>query len=180
MLIQHAWLSVLLPTSYFEIEETDYDPFIEEFTTIVKFAEIVLPDAGIQPKHFSLEFGLAAPLSWTVLKCREPSVRRRALSLMTRAGQEGIWEPNLVSLLWRECMLLEEGIEDLEDCCYWDNKEDWRAMIPLQRRVSTATVVFETMDYSMLRMHFRRRVWNDEGDCIGMEDVVRTRPYEGL
>jgi len=180
MLIQSAWLSVLVPTSYFEIEETDYDSYIEEFTTITNLAASVLPERGGKKRQFSLEFGLAAPLSWTVIKCRDPYLRRRALSLIERAGHEGMWEPKLVSQLVKECILLEEGIEDLGDCCHgWGAVDDWRTWIPLQKRVITAVVVFEKSDYAMLQMRFRRKVWNSEGKFIGMEEIVRSRPYKG-
>ena len=181
MLIQAASLSVLLPTSFFEIEETDYDSYVEEFAKITHLAATVLPEGGVQSRQFSLEFGLTAPLSWTLLKCRDPYVRRRALSLVRQARHEGMWEPRLMSQLRRECILLEEGIEDLECYCHdWGTGDDWRTGIPLQKRVSAAVVVFETSDYSMLRINFRRKVWNSEGKCIGVEDIVQRRPYKGL
>jgi len=49
MLIQHTWLCVVIPTSYFEIEETYFDNFLKEFTTITDLASSVLPDEGASP-----------------------------------------------------------------------------------------------------------------------------------
>jgi hypothetical protein len=29
-------------------------------------------------------------------------------------------------------------------------------------------------------MTFRRKKWNDEGKCVGTEDIGRRQPYEGF
>lgn len=63
ILIQHAWLSVVLPTSYCEIEETSYDTYLHEFATITELASSILPEKESPATHFSLEFGLVPPLS---------------------------------------------------------------------------------------------------------------------
>lgn len=186
MLIQHAWLSVVVPTSYFEVEETDYDSYLPEFMTIIELASNVLPEEGLPWGHFSLEFGLVPPLSWTVLKCRHPQVRRRALSLLTRAGREGLWEPRLPAILGRNCVLLEEAIEDLDSGSLFygqsssGQREDWRHMVPLQNRIAIALMHFENEEYSSLRMTFKRKLWDSEGNYMGMEDIIRREPYDVL
>ncbi|KAF4631597.1 hypothetical protein G7Y89_g6534 [Cudoniella acicularis] len=188
MHIQHTWLSVVVPTSYFEVEETDFDPYLKEFAIITDLASSILLEQGMPPGRFSLEFGLVPPLSWAILKCRHPQIRRKALHLMKRAGREGLWEPKLISQLGREYTMLEEGIEELnsprllhgESSAETAQEEDWRQLVPLERRISTATAFFETGDYSTLHMKFRRKVWNSDGKFIGTEDIVRSQPYEAL
>jgi Fungal specific transcription factor domain len=186
ILLQHTWLSIVIPTSYFEIKETDYDVYIQQFMAIIEFASSVLPKEGLPWGHFSLEFGLVPPLSWTVLKCRHPRLRREALCLLHRAGREGLWEPRLPAQLGRECVLIEEGIEDLGSPPSPLNlppsslqEKEWSHLIPLKRRISICLMQFESSDYSTLRMTFKRKVWDSDGKHVGTEEIVLRRPYEG-
>jgi hypothetical protein len=77
--------------------------------------------------------------------------------------------------------LLEEGIESLDEVeQVLDRKGDWKCLIPLQRRISAVNVEFEPKDYTMLRMTFRRKIWDIGGRCAGLEDIVRRQPNESL
>ncbi|KAE9376188.1 hypothetical protein N431DRAFT_481291 [Stipitochalara longipes BDJ] len=182
MLIQHAWLSVVVPTSYVEVEETDYDAYLNEFSTIIELASGILPEDMIPSSRFSLEFGLVAPLCWAVLKCRHPQLRRTGLCILRRACREGLWEPKLMSQLGHEYIMLEEEIEDLVTPnqlwgeSFSSEEKDWRQLIPLQRRISTATMLFESKEYTTLRMTFQRKVWNSAGEYVGMKEIIRRRP----
>ncbi|KUJ19351.1 uncharacterized protein LY89DRAFT_612974 [Mollisia scopiformis] len=178
MCLHHTWLSIVLPTSYAETEETDFDSYFREFATIVDLANSILSEDA--SKRLSLEFGLVAPLSWTVKNCRHPQIRRKALHLLTQAGREGLWEPRLMTQLGRELILLEEGIEKLEyldlhaERSYGD--ED---LVPLERRISTVSVSLEIGEHPELCITFQRKAWS-YGQCIGMETIIRRQPYESL
>jgi transcription factor-like protein len=181
MLLQHAWLSIVVPTSFYEVKETDSDVYIEEYATIADLACSILPSEEARPGHFSLEFGLLPPLWWTVMKCRHQQIRRKALHAIKRAGIEGLWDPGIIYQLGRECILLEEGIENLDEVEQeLDREGDWRDLIPLQRRISAVDMEFEPKDYNMLRMTFRRKIWDTDGRCTGLEEVVRRQPNESL
>jgi hypothetical protein len=73
----------------------------------------------------------------------------------------------MVGQLGRECILLEEGIEDLD--APWGQsssgeEEDSRQLIPLHRRISTANMLFRSKEYTTLRMTFKRKVWDSDGE----------------
>jgi len=102
---------------------------------------------------------------------------------MGRAGREGLLEPKLLVQMGRECILLEEGIEDLDEPSLFCGEgfgqaEAGRHLIPLERRISIANCLFETREYNTLCMKFRRKVWDGDGDFISMEEIVRRQPYE--
>lgn len=184
MLIHYAWLRVIVPTSFTEVEETDFDSYLYEFKTITDLASSILTER-IFCGRFSLESGVIPPLSWVVFKCRHPQIRRKALRLLEQAGREGLWEPKLVGQIGRELIVLEEGIEELGSTSLLYNEEsgqegDWRQSIPLQRRIVGSTVTLETAEHLTLRISFERKVWNSDGRSIGNEYIVRRRPYEAL
>lgn len=183
MLTQYAWLSVTIPTSYSEIEETEFDSYLQEFMTITGLASMMLPREDMTLKYFSLESSLVPALFWVVLKCRHPEVRRKALLLLRQAGREGLWEPILLSQIGRECILLEEGIEDLNLASLSHGESfgqggSLKHLVPLRDRVSDATVCFESTEYTTLCITFERRVRDSEGRCIGIENIERRQPYE--
>lgn len=185
ILIHYTWLSVVVPTSYYEIEETDFDNFLKEFTTITDLASSVLPEEGESPRSFSLEFGVVPPLFWTVLKCRQPQIRRRALNLLGRASREGLWEPKLLIQIGRECILIEEGIENLDEPTSFRTEglghaEAGRGLIPLERLISIVTCHYDEEDYSTLCMTFRRKTLDGNGNFMSMEDIIRRQPYEAV
>ena len=184
MLIQHAWLRVIVPTSFTEVEETDFDSYLYEFTTITDLASRILAEGSFCGR-FSMETGVIPPLSWVVFKCRHPQIRRKALHLLEGAGREGLWEPKLVGQIGRELVALEDGIEDLDShsLLYREasgQEGHWRHSIPLQRRIVGATVRLESAEHLTLCISFERKVWNSDGRSIGNEYIVRRRPYEGL
>ncbi|OCL04419.1 hypothetical protein AOQ84DRAFT_225993 [Glonium stellatum] len=194
MLIQHAWLSVIVPSSYLEIEETEYDSYLRHFTTIVDLVSSISlqrdeEKTGSDHNHFTFELGVVPPLWWTVMKCREPSIRRKALSLLSQVGREGLWDPVLMHYLGREIILLEEEVEaegmrlassyfSLNDECI-DEKEDLSTLIPLHRRISAATVSFNDKDPATFQMAFLRKQWDCDGVSTSFEQIVRDGYFEG-
>ena len=101
-------LSIMVPSS-----QMVYDDYLEQFTGIVECAEIVL---AAQPeksptspqKAFSPSLGLIQMLSYTARKCREPIVRRSAISLLLRVGIEGPFEGKREAVLAGRCVEIEE------------------------------------------------------------------------
>ena len=180
MLIQRAWLSIVVSTSYLECKETDVDAHSDDFRTIVELASVVLPEQKIQDNCFSLELGIVAPLYWTVMTCRHPRIRREALRLLERADREGLWDPDLLTQVARECIKLEEeNISSDEDILLTratlDRNEDWARLVPLQCRVGEARL-FASDDGTYYGVTFHRRQWVGSGKCIGKESIVRRLP----
>jgi len=68
---------------------------------------------------FSLSLGLVAPLYITVSRCRDPTIRRRALHLLyTCNRKEGIWDSRLAARVAQRIVEVEEaGATPIPDQC---------------------------------------------------------------
>jgi hypothetical protein len=112
LLTYHAATSISL-SGCLTSSETVYDAHIADFVTIVQHADLVLsasagPD-GSQPP-FTFEMGVGIPLFLTSMKCRETSLRHRALQLLRQAPpMQGFFKCTPVALLAGNLMRLEEG-----------------------------------------------------------------------
>lgn len=112
LLTYHAATSISL-SGCLTSSETIYDAHISDFVTIVQQADLVLsasagPD-GSQPP-FTFEMGVGIPLFLTSMKCRETSLRHRALQLLQQAPpMQGFFKCTPVALLAGNIMRLEEG-----------------------------------------------------------------------
>lgn len=112
LLTYHAAASISL-SGCLTSSETVYDAHIADFMTIVQQADLVLsasagPD-GSQPP-FTFEMGVGIPLFLTSMKCRETSLRHRALQLLQQAPpMQGFFKCTPVALLAENLMRIEEG-----------------------------------------------------------------------
>lgn len=196
MLIQHAWLSIILLSSYIEFEETEFDSYHPHFQTIVNYTSFIYSPEGegesLNRKHFSLELGLVPPLWWTVMKCRHTKLRHKAHWLLGQVGREGIWDPILMHQIGSETMLLEEtwATEDsglssplslTDQDATFDDQVDLKAQVPLRYRVSAATVSSVDEDKEIIQMTFTRKQWDAGGYWTGeFEQIVREKHVESL
>lgn len=65
--------------------------------------------SGLKPT-FSLSLGLITPLYMTASRCRDPTIRRRALHLLhTCNRKEGIWDSSLAALVAQRIVEIEEA-----------------------------------------------------------------------
>ncbi|OOF90365.1 hypothetical protein ASPCADRAFT_135226 [Aspergillus carbonarius ITEM 5010] len=87
LLAQHEMLYVMVATSS-SLLETANDNYLPQFQNIVEQASIALDASvrsdGSQPP-LTIELSVAIPLWLTSLRCREPRLRRTALTLTSRA-----------------------------------------------------------------------------------------------
>ena len=91
--------------------ETRYDRCVGLFVEGVELAEQILARSTPSAMRFfmSLELGVVVPLFLTVLRCRHPVVRRRALNMLGRMNrQEGIWNCEAAGRVAEQCIMLEE------------------------------------------------------------------------
>lgn len=94
-------------------QETAYDVHIADFTAIVEGASSVLnamtsPDGVLPP--FTFEMGVGIPLFLTALRCREPTIRRKALDLLKKAPpMQAFFKCTPTALLAENLMNLEEA-----------------------------------------------------------------------
>ncbi|KJK79304.1 hypothetical protein H634G_04895 [Metarhizium anisopliae BRIP 53293] len=89
-----------------------WDRYIGAFTDMLGYAEkaMDLHDQASCSPQFHMHSGTVPVLYGIIAKCRDPTIRRRAIGLMTsRPLQEGVWNNNLVLGVARRIMATEEG-----------------------------------------------------------------------
>lgn len=107
-------LSVGLPPT-----ETAFDDFEALFESIISLATSVIHasssgEISERTGHFSFETGLVPPLYFTATRCRDPWVRRQALSLLSsRPRQECVWNSEMMFKIAERIILVEEGRDDI-------------------------------------------------------------------
>ncbi|CAG8890842.1 unnamed protein product [Penicillium egyptiacum] len=94
-------------------QETVFDVHFADFVTIVEQSRLIL-DASAGPNEaqpaFTFEMSVGVPLAMTVLRCRDPGLRRKALDLLRLAPPiQGFFKCAPVALLSEVLMKLEEG-----------------------------------------------------------------------
>ena len=127
------WLQAALQAS----GETAFDAHRHDFESIVQHAESLLAMCmvpwktkytGLSPV-FTFEMGVIPPLYFTASKCRDPILRRTAVSLLQRSpSRESLWDAAEMAAVASRIITLEE--EGLAPNC-WPEE---------QRRVCDATI----------------------------------------
>ncbi|KAI9827641.1 MAG: hypothetical protein M1819_006930 [Sarea resinae] len=94
----HHITSAIMLTAGFSGAESAFDEFDCEFEKTISLSQSLIANtgpgslAGPQPS-FSSDLGIVAPLFFTAFKCRNPSIRRQAISLLSASPRrEGVWD----------------------------------------------------------------------------------------
>jgi hypothetical protein len=111
------WISTCISPT-----EVAFDDQIQEFSIIVALASSLLsnPDSYIGPLpksstngrvSFTFEMGVIAPLYFTALKCRDPKLRSKAISLLSSCvpRREGFWDADILVYITRRVAEIEEA-----------------------------------------------------------------------
>lgn len=111
LLTYHA-TALICVTGCLKQQETVFDAHFADFATIVAQSRLILDASacpnGVQPP-FTFEMSVGVPLAMTVLRCRDPILRRRALDLLRLAPPiQGFFKCAPVALLSETLMKLEE------------------------------------------------------------------------
>lgn len=121
-ILQMRWMYCKLKVSncLSDGRECFWDNYLPDFEQIILLAESV---ASIQTSTsrtngegmFCLDTGIIPPVYFTVLKCRDPELRRRALTVLRDCKQqEGAWSGPIIARIAGNIMKLEErGIDDI-------------------------------------------------------------------
>ncbi|KAJ5607964.1 hypothetical protein N7537_004583 [Penicillium hordei] len=112
LLTYHA-TALICVTGCLKQQETVFDAHFADFATIVAQSRLILDTSagpnGVQPP-FTFEMSVGVPLAMTVLRCRDPTLRRRALDLLRLSPPiQGFFKCAPVALLSEMLMKLEEG-----------------------------------------------------------------------
>ncbi|KAF9778292.1 hypothetical protein IL306_004219 [Fusarium sp. DS 682] len=134
------------------------DNYTSDFEELVNCASRVLgfeetDDMSQAAPQFHLEIGVVPVLCVTVAWCRDPVIRRRAISLlMSNQAQEGVWSSLITGRVAQRVMEAEEEGLDVRSC------KD----VPGQRRVRSVFVSLGPMKrQAMIRYGLQDREWEE-------------------
>ncbi|RSL66484.1 hypothetical protein CEP54_003671 [Fusarium duplospermum] len=119
--VYHTMAVVMATTCLAPSDESIFDSFEESFASVVWASEDILREAiatiaadkaeGYCSGGFSFtaDIGLIPPLYYTALKCRVPSLRRRAIRMLeTATHKESIWDGAVAARIAHEVVRMEE------------------------------------------------------------------------
>ena len=112
--VQYTAIFVMHSVTLCESENV-FNRFLPDFKTIVASSRSVLvpgPNTATESTKptFSLDMGIIPPLYYTALKCRDPIVRREAVSLISQnPHREGIWDGGVIVPLAETTIAIEEA-----------------------------------------------------------------------
>lgn len=109
--VHRQTLAILLET-YALPAETVYDAYFSTFEKMVSDCEKNIErnhaSSELDKNHLSFELGTIPPLFMTAISCRDPALRRKAVTLLHSAGRaEGLWDSCLAANV-AQCIIEEE------------------------------------------------------------------------
>jgi hypothetical protein len=132
-----GFMSLQLSRTIFD-DQTLWDQFLPLFNQIVTLAAEILEVGSRSRRYptFSLDMGIVGPLYEVASRCRDPAIRRRAISLLkSRCMQEGVWNSILTAKVAERVVEIEEaGLGVVTSC---SDVPDWA-------RLSFVTPVFDS------------------------------------
>jgi hypothetical protein len=144
-----------------------WDRYVSAFSEMLDFAEQAMDLHSPKTKEddlspqFHMHSGTVPALYGIIAKCRDPTIRRRAMTLLSsRPLQEGIWNNDLVLGVARRIMAAEEGSIGLLGSGPASCKD-----IPVERRVHNIAVAAGAGDNQyMVGYQLGRGWWWEEAD----------------
>jgi hypothetical protein len=112
--VQYKVVFIWLAVCTFE-KETATDRYEAEFEEIVELASRLTKTGSreMRPVPLSFEMQLIGPLYYTAVKCRVPSLRRRALELLRfTPRREGLWNAHVALKTAERVIELEESLSN--------------------------------------------------------------------
>ena len=97
------------PETSFDIFENEFDDIVtqtEKCADSLSYVEGLPLDNNGTP--FTMELGIIHPLFFVACKCRNWSIRTRAITCLRRTGREGVWEGPIISILAERIVAIEQ------------------------------------------------------------------------
>ena len=110
--LEHQVAHILLNTCLLPQEGFPYDAFHTTFEQVVSLAgclQMTTASCPAEQSRFTFEIGVIPPLFMAASKCRDPVIRRRAVTLMRNAGREGVWSGPIAARVAERIMEIEEA-----------------------------------------------------------------------
>jgi hypothetical protein len=148
LLLSYLTSYVLLSTSL-SPDETAYDSHSATFAQIIKLSETFFqqekfgPDTLPSSNIFSIDMKVIYPLYITALKCRDYTMRRRAVHLLSMCGREGVWDGRMMASIAQSVIAYEE---ELATRLNSTPREDENSMISIPERARIHGVGIVDMD----------------------------------
>ncbi|QGI70367.1 hypothetical protein CEK26_002700 [Fusarium fujikuroi] len=154
--LHRRYFNIVLPWENKENHQyvLSLDSYTGEFEELVNCASRVLTFEETQAAPiFHLDIGAVPVLFMTVAWCRDPAIRRRAISLlMSNQAQEGVWSSRLTGRVARRIMEAEEEDLNVHSC------KD----VPGPRRVRSVLVSLGPREReAMIRYGLEDREWEE-------------------
>ena len=112
----NVWISTVL-----QAQECRFDAHVADFAAIITLSSTIINSfaSEVEPRIFSFETVVIAPLYWAAIKCRHPVLRRAAVKQLTRhelnGRRENLWSADITALVTMAVIKMEEGSDDIED-----------------------------------------------------------------
>lgn len=107
--IQHLASSIMLMTSLADGRELVYDNHLEDFRAIVDLSAPLVPHYKSQAVSFTLDVGVIPSLYYVACKCRDSTIRHKAIDLLlSSTHREGAWEAQVSARSAAKIVKLEE------------------------------------------------------------------------
>jgi hypothetical protein len=151
-------------------EETAYDLCHPQFRDIVDLSTSVnsrclskVIQSTPQHSFSSLETGIIQPLCWTVMKCRDGLLRRRALAQLQICPQEGIWIAEIQARVAERVVEIEELVNIQTPMSSQVREVKLCSDIPEFLRIHGVDLTFHKPE-RRIRMTYERRLNGSDGE----------------
>lgn len=146
--VQQNLLEIMLNEEQFSTPNNEpvWEDFMPQMERVVSLAESVVSESattGDLNPTFSLDVGIVVPLFVVASKCRNKTLRRKAIELLAcQQRQEGLWDSQLVARVLAHVVAIEElGFENIrgEDIPDWARVFEIDAAFDIEGRRARVT-----------------------------------------
>nr|OQO26715.1 hypothetical protein B0A51_03962 [Rachicladosporium sp. CCFEE 5018] len=161
--------------------ELRWDGVTDIFEALVSYGEQLLLELARTTSvgSFSFDLGYIVPLFFTVERCRDPRIRRRALAVLkAQSRQEGVWESSGAARVAEKWMLIEESGLDVKtaaDIPYWQRLQYVDAALETDK--ARARIIFKLEHHCIAgeALRLRSKLINSENERErGCSETQRT------
>lgn len=151
----HHRVGTIMMQTFVHSDEMIYDDYRQDFEFIVsectKLLDVDTRDGAISRQLFGLYLGYIPPLFFTATRCRDPCIRRQAITVLHHSTRrERIWDSCTAARIAERVMEIEERGLVVLGC------QD----VPRSNRIMLVNQTFDTETY-ITHIQFKRAPWND-------------------
>lgn len=153
-------------------EQMVWDNYCSVFNEVVELAESILstwePDkllnnsSSKRKPSFSLDLAAVGPLYDTARRCRDPTIRRKAIDILhTFRRREGVWDSGLAALVAEQIVAIEEDGVAAQSC------HD----VPGWQRIFNARPIFD-MENKKCYFQYERKASATRAVTVQMQEIL--------